>query len=248
MCLSSCLSSALDTAATVMKESVIVGERNKAAMQELHKALEGGSRRIAIFYGSAHLPDLDRRLKTELGLVPVAIQWRTAWSILKAASRFSLRRNGMNDSRGSAAEADRGTDRGGGGRGGVTGPASDGSSFVSFGRKGSWDPSGADLAAGESYLLPEGRRSGYGRSTLYRRRGGGREDTVTGKGEGGIVTWLQRRLQWPLSRYQTVALLLMSLVLAIDLWLWEQLIEGVESWSVQVIVFTVKILDQGWSL
>ncbi|CAI5509855.1 unnamed protein product, partial [Closterium sp. Naga37s-1] len=71
----------LDGAAGVMASSVIIGERNRACMEEVHEALKAGSRRIAVFYGSGHLPDMHLRLTTELGLEPSDLSWRTAWSI-----------------------------------------------------------------------------------------------------------------------------------------------------------------------
>eukprot|EP00897_Mesotaenium_endlicherianum_P008826 jgi/Mesen1/7972/ME000422S07123 len=71
----------VDSAASVMESSVIIGERNRAAMEELEVALERGCRRMAIFYGSGHLPDLHRRLTEDLNLRPVAREWRTAWNI-----------------------------------------------------------------------------------------------------------------------------------------------------------------------
>lgn len=42
-----------------------------------------GHRRIAILYGGAHMPDLDRRLRKELKMVPKRSKWLTAWSIKK---------------------------------------------------------------------------------------------------------------------------------------------------------------------
>ena len=42
--------------------SVIVTERNKVAMKVLDEQLEGGAEDVGIFYGAAHLPDLEQRL------------------------------------------------------------------------------------------------------------------------------------------------------------------------------------------
>lgn len=68
--------------ATLMVEkSVIIGERNRAAMEELKEAFHDGCKRIAIFYGGGHMPDMDRRLREQFGLVPTKVQWQTAWSI-----------------------------------------------------------------------------------------------------------------------------------------------------------------------
>eukprot|EP00245_Coleochaete_scutata_P011624 TRINITY_DN4335_c0_g4_i1.p1 TRINITY_DN4335_c0_g4~~TRINITY_DN4335_c0_g4_i1.p1 ORF type:complete len:139 (+),score=22.06 TRINITY_DN4335_c0_g4_i1:39-419(+) len=50
-------------------------------MEELAIAIEEGCNRVAIFYGSGHLPDMDRRLRNDFGLRPVEREWRTAWAI-----------------------------------------------------------------------------------------------------------------------------------------------------------------------
>lgn len=60
--------------------SVILTERNKAAIEALEQSLQAGKRDIAIFYGAAHMPDLSRRLQ-QLGFKPVATEWRMAWDL-----------------------------------------------------------------------------------------------------------------------------------------------------------------------
>lgn len=67
--------------ADVEEKSVIIGERNKAAIDALRRAIEDGHRRIAILYGGGHMPDLGRRLREEFDLVPSRVLWVTAWSI-----------------------------------------------------------------------------------------------------------------------------------------------------------------------
>ena len=60
--------------------SVLVNERNKAAVAALEQQLRAGRTHIALFYGAAHVPDLGRRL-TELGFEPVETAWLIAWDI-----------------------------------------------------------------------------------------------------------------------------------------------------------------------
>ncbi|WMV59983.1 hypothetical protein MTR67_053368 [Solanum verrucosum] len=67
--------------ADVEAESVIIGERNKAALEALQRAMNEGYNKIAILYGGGHMPDLGRRLREEFDLVPSEVQWITAWSI-----------------------------------------------------------------------------------------------------------------------------------------------------------------------
>ncbi|CAN4096356.1 unnamed protein product [Withania somnifera] len=67
--------------ADVEAKSVIIGERNKAALEALQRAMNEGHNKIAILYGGGHMPDLGRRLREEFALVPSEVQWITAWSI-----------------------------------------------------------------------------------------------------------------------------------------------------------------------
>lgn len=60
--------------------SVIVTERNKAAMNVLSDTIAAGKKKIALFYGAAHMPDFAKRLEA-LGFKPVATEWRTAWDL-----------------------------------------------------------------------------------------------------------------------------------------------------------------------
>jgi hypothetical protein len=61
--------------------SVILTERNKAALEVLKRTIRQGKKDIGIFYGGAHMPDLERRLKEELGFERKATRWLVAWDI-----------------------------------------------------------------------------------------------------------------------------------------------------------------------
>ncbi|XP_059638120.1 uncharacterized protein LOC132280034 [Cornus florida] len=67
--------------ADVEERSVIIGERNRAATEALRRAMDEGHNKIAILYGGGHMPDLGRRLREEFDLVPLRVQWITAWLI-----------------------------------------------------------------------------------------------------------------------------------------------------------------------
>ncbi|KAJ8749843.1 hypothetical protein K2173_013246 [Erythroxylum novogranatense] len=67
--------------ADIEEQSVIIGERNRAATEALQRAIDEGHNTIAILYGGGHMPDLGRRLREEFDLVPSRVQWVTAWSI-----------------------------------------------------------------------------------------------------------------------------------------------------------------------
>jgi len=60
--------------------SVIVTERNKAAMNVLSDTIAQGKKKISLFYGAAHMPDFAKRLES-MGFKPVATEWRMAWDL-----------------------------------------------------------------------------------------------------------------------------------------------------------------------
>ena len=61
--------------------SVLISERNKAALKVLKEQIAAGKKRLAIFYGAGHLADMDKRLRKDFGLKPVEITWLTAWDL-----------------------------------------------------------------------------------------------------------------------------------------------------------------------
>lgn len=67
----------------VEEKSVIIGERNRVAIENLRRVMDKGQNKIAILYGGGHMPDLGRRLREEFDLVPSGVEWITAWSIRK---------------------------------------------------------------------------------------------------------------------------------------------------------------------
>jgi len=62
-------------------DTILVQDRNEAAMKVLKKEIGKGTRKIAIFYGAAHMPDFDRRLTQELKFKRAAMSWDTAWDL-----------------------------------------------------------------------------------------------------------------------------------------------------------------------
>jgi hypothetical protein len=61
--------------------TAILTERNKRCFEVLDKQLEAGKKRIAIFYGAAHLPDMERRLVGDYGFARSGEKWLTAWQL-----------------------------------------------------------------------------------------------------------------------------------------------------------------------
>ena len=61
--------------------STIITVRNERAMDVLSQQLRDGKQRIAIFYGAAHLADMERQLRKRFGLQPGRERWLTAWAL-----------------------------------------------------------------------------------------------------------------------------------------------------------------------
>lgn len=61
--------------------STILTERNRKAFEVLGKQLEEGKKNIGVFYGAAHLPDMDKRLLSDFGMKRTATSWVKAWSL-----------------------------------------------------------------------------------------------------------------------------------------------------------------------
>jgi hypothetical protein len=60
--------------------TVILTERNQVALKVLKKTLgDSKYKKIAIFYGAAHMPDMARRLEKEFGFRAIGSQWLPAW-------------------------------------------------------------------------------------------------------------------------------------------------------------------------
>ena len=67
--------------------STIITERNKRAFEVLKKELDAGKKKIAVFYGAGHLPDMERRLTDEFKLKRTGEKWLVAWSLEKAKAK-----------------------------------------------------------------------------------------------------------------------------------------------------------------
>ena len=65
--------------------SAVIGARNQRAIDVLRREIETGAKRIGIFYGVAHMPDLEERLLDQVGLVYEETSWVDAWRLGSAA-------------------------------------------------------------------------------------------------------------------------------------------------------------------
>ena len=61
--------------------NAVIGARNQRAVDVLKREIEGGAKRIGIFYGVAHMPDLEERLADQLDLSWQSTDWVDAWQL-----------------------------------------------------------------------------------------------------------------------------------------------------------------------
>ena len=61
--------------------SSLLSDRNQAAVNVLAEQIKQGKRRLAIFYGAAHMPDIEQRLAKRFGLKAVEQRWIDAWDL-----------------------------------------------------------------------------------------------------------------------------------------------------------------------
>ncbi len=69
--------------------SVIVAERNKVVVKALRDGMAAGKKKLGVFYGGGHMPDLEKRLAGELGLKKSKEAWVTAWDIRRKEGEAS---------------------------------------------------------------------------------------------------------------------------------------------------------------
>ena len=60
--------------------SVLVEGRNARAVEVLERELGKGRKKVAIYYGGAHMPDIEQRL-AKLGFVKTGERWLVAWDL-----------------------------------------------------------------------------------------------------------------------------------------------------------------------
>ncbi len=60
-------------------DDILVSARNRRALEVLSPHVQG-KKRLALFWGAAHMPDFAQRLK-RLGFEPVELRWHLAWRI-----------------------------------------------------------------------------------------------------------------------------------------------------------------------
>lgn len=86
----------LDSADTLLEAlngpagSTLITERNKVALKVLGQQFAAGKKRFAIFYGTGHMPDMEKRLLDQFALQRGETRWLQAWDLkpsLKPAAK-----------------------------------------------------------------------------------------------------------------------------------------------------------------
>jgi len=67
--------------------SSLITDRNAAALEVLTEQIAKGRRKIAIFYGAAHMDDFDQKLRRDYQLQPRETIWCEAWDLREPAER-----------------------------------------------------------------------------------------------------------------------------------------------------------------
>ncbi len=71
--------------------SVILTDRNEVALKVLRKQLQSGKKNIAIFYGAAHLPDMEKQMIEKMGFERKGARWMVAWNLPERKKLPSLK-------------------------------------------------------------------------------------------------------------------------------------------------------------
>ena len=61
--------------------SSLISDRNAKAFEVLAEQIEAGQKKIAVFYGAGHMPDMEQRLEEDFGLTRGESRWLSAWVI-----------------------------------------------------------------------------------------------------------------------------------------------------------------------
>ncbi|GIW82011.1 MAG: hypothetical protein KatS3mg105_3818 [Gemmatales bacterium] len=72
--------------------TILIDDRNKAALKVMQKELVAGKKKLGIFYGAAHMPDFEKRLRDEYGLKRDKVEWITAWDLTRPRNIGNLLR------------------------------------------------------------------------------------------------------------------------------------------------------------
>jgi hypothetical protein len=61
--------------------STLISGRNAVALEVLRREINAGKSKMAIFYGAAHMPNFQEKLRAEFDMTPVSARWLVAWEL-----------------------------------------------------------------------------------------------------------------------------------------------------------------------
>ena len=61
--------------------TTLISQRNQKAFEVLARELAAGKKRIGVFYGAGHLPDMERRLVDQFKMQRGKVRWLEAWTM-----------------------------------------------------------------------------------------------------------------------------------------------------------------------
>ena len=61
--------------------STIINHRNAKALEVMKRELASGKKKVALFYGAGHLPDMERRLMSDFQMKRGGQFWMEAWKL-----------------------------------------------------------------------------------------------------------------------------------------------------------------------
>ncbi len=64
-------------------DNTLIKGRNGKAFRILKEELDAGKKKVAVFYGAGHLPDMASRLENDFGMRPRKTTWLDAWDLTR---------------------------------------------------------------------------------------------------------------------------------------------------------------------
>lgn len=61
--------------------TLLIEDRNQAALKVFQAEMAKGKKKMGLFYGAAHMPDFEKRLLADYGLKRDKVEWVTAWDL-----------------------------------------------------------------------------------------------------------------------------------------------------------------------
>jgi hypothetical protein len=65
--------------------TVLIAERNKAALRVLERTIADGKHNIGVFYGAGHMRGIQEALVERMGFTRTGVEWRVAWDMREPA-------------------------------------------------------------------------------------------------------------------------------------------------------------------